>query len=349
MAAQNRQPDPSIEEDLYQSFYEYSFFKAVHLLEKFAPDREKLGQALVPSREPVRFKVSPGFSFPPSDIADLKEMPGHKAPEMEIAFMGLIGPSGLLPDWYNELAWRRQRKRDRSMIDFFNVFHHRLITMFYLAWKKHRFPENYQTGAQDRLSRYILCLAGLGTLSMVNVLGLPREALTFYSGLLSMPTASAIAIEAAVEYFSGTTTRIDQFIERDVLLEEDDWTRVGQANAKLGMDAVCGKLVRECQGKFRVNLGPVGYKKFMRLMPVGDLLLPVFSLIRYMVGIEFEFEMRIYLNKDEVPPSILDPNAPHQHRLGWSAWIASPGFAYGRDEHVTFQEYDLQQAKERTL
>jgi hypothetical protein len=36
-------------------------------------------------------------------------------------------------------------------------------------------------------------------------------------------------------------------------------------------------------------------------MPTGDLLVPIFSLVRYMVGIEFEFDIRIYLRKSDVP------------------------------------------------
>lgn len=349
MASTKREPGSSVSEDLFRHFYSYSFFKAVDLLEKSRPEKKKLGQAGIPSQEPVRFTVSPGFSFPPSDIRNLKEMPGGKVPEMDVAFLGLIGPSGLLPNWYNELAANRVRKRDTALVDFLNIFHHRLITLFYLAWKKHRFPENYQAGAGDRLSRYVLCLAGLGTHEMVRILGLPREALTFYSGLLSLPVASAMTIEAAVEYFSGASTRVDPFVEREVELEDSDRTCIGRNNACIGVDAVCGSLVRECQTKFRVNLGPVGYRMFLRLLPRGDLLLPVFSLIRYMVGIEFEFEIRIHLKKEDVPPCILGDNPIHTQRLGWSSWIASPGYCYPGDEHVTFQEYDLQKAKESTM
>jgi type VI secretion system protein ImpH len=345
MATQKRQSNTGIEAQLYSAFYEFSFFKAVALLEKFSPDKKRLGQTLEPSKEPVRFFVKPGFAFPPSDIAGLQKNTEDGPSEMEVAFMGLIGPSGLLPHWYNAHAIERKKKKDNTFTEFLNIFHHRLISLFYLAWKKHRFPENYQPGAGDRLSRYVLSLAGLGTKGMVGMLGLPRESLTFYSGLLSLPVASAASIEAAIEYFSGAKTRVDQFVQRDVPLEEEDVTRLGAANASLGKDAVCGSQVKECQTKFRVNMGPVAYQTYNRLMPAGDLLPPVFSLIRYMVGIEFEFEIRVYLKKEEVPLCVLGQKGISAAALGWTTWAASPGYDFDQHPYITFQENDLQQVK----
>ncbi len=345
MAPQKRQPDTDIEKQLEDEFYEFSFFKAVELLERFAVGREKIGDTLEPSKETVRFSVHPGFTFPPSDIQALK--PGNKdePAKMAVAFMGLVGPSGLLPNWYNELAVKQKKNKNHAYTDFLDMFHHRLISLFYLAWKKHRFPENYESGAGDRLSRYLLSLAGLGTSGMVGMLGLPRESLTFYSGLLSLPVASAAGIEAAIEYFSGARTRVEQFIEQSIELEKDDLTSLGAANASLGVDTVCGSCVTECQTKFRVNLGPVGFKTYLRLIPAGDLLLPVFSLIRYMVGIEFEFEIRVYLKKTAVPDCILGQMGPGAPLLGWTSWASSPGYKLCTDQYLTFQEEDLKQVK----
>lgn len=347
MATQERQSDPALSEQLFSRFYEFSFFRAVTLLENFAHKKKPLGKTLSPSNEPLRFGVKPGFVFPPSEISSLKKSDQEKPAMMEVAFMGLIGPSGVMPQWYNEFALERLRKKDPVIKDFLDMFHHRLITLFYLAWKKHRFPENYRPGADDRLSRYLLSLAGLGTPGMVGMLGLPRESLSFYSGLLSRPMASAVSIEAALEYFSGSKTRVIQFVERQVPLALEDRTSLGGSNASLGMDAVCGEFISECQTKFKVILGPVGYKKYMRLTPMGDLLLPVFSLIRYMVGIEFEFELTVTLKKEEVPPCILGQEGENRPLLGWSSWAASPVFNFKEDQQMTFQESDIRQIKQK--
>jgi type VI secretion system protein ImpH len=89
----------------------------------------------------------------------------------------------------------------------------------------------------------------------------------------------------------------------------------------------------------------VTYQTYQRLMPVGDLLMPVFSLIRYMVGIEFEFEIRVLLKKEEVPQCVLGRKGPDKAILGWTTWTSSPGYDFQEDQYITFQEVDLQQKK----
>ncbi|BBO88770.1 type VI secretion system baseplate subunit TssG [Desulfosarcina ovata] len=345
MAAKKRKSGADLKTQLFDRFYEFSFYRAVHLLERLSAGRSGLGQTLAPADEPVHFTVKPDFSFPPSDISMLGDNGPDAPATMQVAFMGLTGPSGVLPQWYTQLIMDRRKEKDHTLAAFLDIFNHRLITLFYLAWKKHRFPENYAFGAADRLSRYLLSFCGLGTPGLTRMIGLPEESLTFYSGLFSRPVASAVAIEAAVAYFSDCRVRVEQHVERIVELDSQDQTQLGSANASLGDDAICGSQVWESQTKFRVHVGPVDREKFVRLMPIGDLLVPIFSLVRYMVGIEFEFEIRIYLKKEEVPLCQLGASGGDAPMLGWTTWISSPGYAYTEDIFFTFQEYDLQLIK----
>jgi type VI secretion system protein ImpH len=341
MATKKRKPDSALKQQLADRFYEFSFYRAVHLLERFSENGKKLGGTLVPAEEPVRFNVKKGLSFPPSDISDFRLDEQLRIPRMEVAFMGLTGPSGVLPHWYTQLIMERSNEKDTALAAFLDMFNHRLISLFYLAWKKHRFPENYEAGGMDRLSGYLLSLCGLAMPGLTEKIGLPEESLSFYSGLLSQPVASAVTIEAAVAYFVEAPVRVEQFVERIVDLEPSDQTQLGTANASLGEDAICGSQIWESQTKFRVHIGSVEKAKFIRLMPSGDLLVPVFSLVRYMVGIEFEFDIRIYLKKEDVPLCRLGATDADEPMLGWTTWIASPGYTYEADIFFTFQEHDL--------
>ena len=341
MASKKRKSDTTLKGRLFSEFYRFSFFKAVDLIESFLTDKKPLGQTLVPGDEAVRFSVKPGFTFPPSDISNLEQGDEKTPVTMEVAFMGLIGPSGVLPQWYNELAIERVRQKDFSLTSFYDMFHHRLISLFYLAWKKHRFPENYQFGATDKLSHYMLSLIGMGTPGLTGRLGLSEESLMFYCSLLSRSVPSAVSIKASVEYFSDTAVDVQQFIDLMLPLNQVAQTQLGKANGQLGVDTVCGSYVWESQTKFRINLGPMDYCDFLRFLPTGDMLRPIFSLVRYMVGIEYEFEIRVYLKREEVPLCILDKETPTSPRLGWSAWIKTPGITHTDDPYVTFQENEL--------
>jgi type VI secretion system protein ImpH len=338
VASEKWEPDPSLKERLFKEFYRFSFFKAVYLLELLSPERKPVGRTLMPGEEVVRFSVKPGLSFPPSEIANLKQEDGKRPVNMEVAFMGLIGPSGVLPYWYNELAVERNRQKDFALTAFLDIFHHRLISLFYLAWKKYRIAENFMAGAKDRLSEHLLGLIGLGTPGLAGRIGVGRESLIFYSGLLSRPVPSAAAIEGAVEYFSGTRVGVEQFIDRTISVPPEDQTQLGVANGRLGVDALCGNSAWENQTKFRIHLGAMGYGHFLRLLPTGDLLRPIFSLVRYMVGVEYEFEVRLFLTREEVPPCVLGMESAASPRLGWSTWLKTPGIHHREDPHVTFQE-----------
>lgn len=354
MGSQKWQSGTSLKDRLLKEFYRFSFFKAVDLLENLFPDKKPLGQTLEPGKEVVRFSSKLGFAFPPSDISKIEHECAERPVDMEVAFMGLIGPSGVLPGWYNELAMEmdeiqrkandkeKRKEKYSSITAFFNIYHHRLISLFYLAWKKNQLSVSYQRGEEDRNLSYFLSLAGLGTPGLVKMIGLPEESLVcYYSGHLSRQVPSSVAIESTVKYFAGTSVHVQQFVSRIVPISPEDQTHIGQVNMQLGVDAVCGSYVWENQTKFRVHLGPMGYNDFSRFLPSGNMLHPCFSLLKYMVGIEYEFEVSLILKREEVPPCILGMDTPASPLLGWSTWIKSHGVIHNDHPYVIFQELDL--------
>ena len=338
MGTSKRHPNTAIEEQLEQEFYRFSFFKAVNLLESLSDDKKMLGQALVPDDEAVRFTANHSLNFPASEISALELNSEGEPASMEVAFLGLVGPTGVLPYWYTELVGERVRQKDTGLKDFLDMFQHRLVSLFYLAWKKHRFTANYQSGAKDRISQYLLGLIGLGSPGLADRIGVPEESLIFYSGHFSRAVSSAVSIQGAVEHFSGVRTRLEQFIERSLALEPEDQTQIGALNSELGVTTIVGSEAKECQTKFRVNMGPIQFSEFSKFLPSGDLLRSIFSLVKYMVGIEYEFEIRLILDRQEVPGVALGGDTA---MLGWSSWMKSPEYCSPVDPTVTFQEADL--------
>lgn len=341
MATKKRQSDSSVADQLYDEYYAFSFFKAVQLLESLSPEKKKLGQALVPSEEAVRFSVISSLVFPPSEISALKPADSAKPAHMEVAFLGLTGPSGVLPYWYTELVEERHNAKDDGLKDFLDLFHHRLISLFYLAWKKHKITVNYLEGARDQLSEKLLRLAGLGSETFLDRIGLPADSFAYYCGHLSKAVPSAISIASAVEHFVGTAAVVEQFVERVLMIDAEDRTAVGTSNGRLGVNAVAGSSICEAQTKFRVHLGPMSYAQYLTLLPCEGRLDSIFALIRYMVGIEYEFEVRLILKKEETPACVIGRKNVNSARLGWTAWPRKVSAAMTSDPYVTFSESDV--------
>lgn len=338
MAPEKRQTDSALKDRLFEEFYRFNFFKAVGLLEQLSPDKKPLGRTLVPGEEAVRFSSKPGLTFPASDISKIEQPDPSRPADMEVTFMGLVGPSGVLPHCYNEQVIERLLRKDRTLMAFYDMFHHRLISLFYLAWKKYRLTENYLPDAEDKISSFILCLTGMGTPGLLRSSGLrDKSLLYFFSGLLSKTAPSACLIEAVLGHVSGTTVKVEQFMEQLLPISPTDRTFIGAANGTLGVDAVCGSHTPDVQSKFRLVLGPVKYDNFLRLLPGGEMLRPIFALGKNIAGIEYEFDVRVVLEHGEVPACTLGAGHP---MLGETTWVHSAGFAYQSDPYAIFQEAD---------
>src|SRR4051812_40371430 len=140
MASAGGRADPSLEQTLFEEPYRFDFFQAIRLLERLRPELATVGREGPPVREIVRFLAHLSLKFPPSPIHQLERREqASVAPAMTVNFLGLTGPSGVLPHVYTELMMERVRHGDRSLVDFLDLFNHRLISLFYRAWEKHHF------------------------------------------------------------------------------------------------------------------------------------------------------------------------------------------------------------------
>ena len=198
------EPLQPLEERLFDSAYEYDFFQAVRLLHLMLDDRPGVGRIARPSEEPVRFKVRQSLEFPPSSIHSLSAE--TDPPRMVVAFLGLTGVQGALPHHYTEHILARAQSKDFAMAEFFDLFNHRIVSLFYRAWEKHHFPVRFQLAAAksetDEFTQYLFDWIGMGTAGMQGRLAVQDRALLRYAGLLGQTPACAVSLEAILrDYF----------------------------------------------------------------------------------------------------------------------------------------------------
>ena len=163
----DRKVDPrfeSIRAMLEREPYCVQFFQAVRLLERLYPERNPVGLFVSPSSEVVQFSSVPTLSFPPVRYRTCRPARDGQ-PKMFVNFMGLCAATGVLPHPYTEFLLERARAKDRVPGEFFDIFNHRIIALFYRGWQKYRFYIAYErTGASDDvISARLLDLIGLGT------------------------------------------------------------------------------------------------------------------------------------------------------------------------------------------
>ena len=182
----------------------------MRLLERMGSGKP-VGQFANPSEEAARFSSNPALVFPPSEIHSL-DWPEGKQPQVTVNFMGLVGELGVLPMPYTEFINDRIRSKDQTLRAFLDLFHHRIISLFYQAWEKYRFPVAFERDRDDRFTRYLLAFLGLGTNGLRNRLSVPDEALVFYTGLLGLQPRSTTALRQILHDYFAVPVEVEQFI-----------------------------------------------------------------------------------------------------------------------------------------
>lgn len=326
MASESWGNRASLKDELYARPARFEFFQAVRLLAKLqgpgaqvAPDD--------PADDFVRFRSSIDLAFPHADVVEISPAGERgRAPTLTVTFMGVAAPAsfGSLPTRYAQALLELEREKNTAARDFLDLFNHRLISLFYLAWEKYRLDAQYESGGRRRrFETALFSLIGLGTPGLAERLCMPERALLARAGTLASAPASAVALEGLVESYFGVDARIEQFVPGWYTLEPDERNRLGQASSRLGEDLVLGERVRLSEFKLAVRLGPLDWDHYQDFFPSSDGFRALDNLLRLATAQHYDLETRLALEADQVPPLRLERVPSEACRLGWSTWLCS--------------------------
>lgn len=359
-------------QELFDNPQQFDFFQAVRLLEMYVAQQRKhprasaIGSDIGPHTEPIRFRALPSLSFPAGQIAGLKaqkdaegQVADNKIPaDMTVSFMGLTGPNGVLPQHYTSLLIERShpRNKDQTLREFFDLFNHRAISLFYRAWEKYRFIFSYQRNLQDGefqddlFTRCLFSLVGLEVPGLRHRFQYDDQTIVSYGGLFAQRCRNVIGLKQLLSDYFRVEVEVRQFVGQWLYLPKDCQSSLPSTanpnglNLELGTSAVVGSRVWDVQSRIRVRLGPLTRQEFDRLIPqekgLGarngdeDRLTSIIELVRFYVGADKDFDIQLVLKKEEVPPfrfpltgkaklHSAEADDGYEPRLGWNTWMAS--------------------------
>jgi type VI secretion system protein ImpH len=300
------------------------------------PGRTAVGQFAHPETEVARFGAHPSLAFPASQIQSM-ECPDEGAAKMAVNFMGLTGPQGVLPNPFTSLIIERLRASDTSPRDFLDIFNHRIISLFYRAWRKYRFDVACEHGERDLFSRHLLSLVGLGTEGLRDRQAVSDDTLVYYAGLLAQRPRSAQALQQILADFFEVPVEIEQFAGAWYRLDPETQCRLSEGSSdsgELGLGAVVGDEVWDQQSKVRVVLGPLTLERYADFLPGGQSWEPLRSWVRFFSNDEWDFEVKLILEREQVPACTLGAEGSSGPQLGWVSWVKSKPFRRDPDDTV---------------
>ncbi len=341
MAAADRREDTPLIEHLRTEPQAFDPLQALLILERHAAREEAaeragrsapVGRDAHPKQEVVRFVSETALAFPPSDLTFYREEPEAEA-RLGVTFIGLHGPSGVMPQAYSELIQARIRDKDTSLAAFFDLFLHRAASFFMRAWTKYRLtaqtpPDETARDilpAEAGITGLIDALIGFGTEGLKGRLSVPHAALRFYAGALAGNPRSAVVLEAVLSDYFAEPIRVETFTPHWHRLPESERTKlVPQGFCRLGDEAVIGERIMRPEGAYRVALGPLSYERFRMFLPDRSPLRHLVHFARLFAGEALYFDVRLSLKKEDVPSLKLgDWGGGDGPRLGWNTWIGN--------------------------
>ena len=323
-------------EKLRREPFFFDFFQAVRLLERFLPERTSVGQFAHPNTEVARFTVHPSLAFPASQIQAM-DYPEDGPTNMMVNFMGLTGPQGVLPNPYTSLIIERLRASDSSPRDFLDIFNHRIISLFYRAWRKYRFDVAYEQGERDLFSRHLLSLLGLGSEGLRDRQAVSDDSLIYYAGLLAQRPRSAQALQQILADYFDVPVEIEQFAGAWYRLDPETQCRLSEGSSEsgeLGFGAVVGDEVWNQQSKVRVVLGPLTLERYVDFLPDGQSWEPLRAWVQFFSNDEWDFEVKLILEREQVPACTLGAEGASGPQLGWVSWVKSAPLGRDPDDTV---------------
>ena len=322
MAAKNRKtPDAiALHQALESEPYGFDFFQALRRLECTYQNKPKIGESRRAADDTIRLGQQPSMAFAPSTLASFKSGDAQQPAHLSVFFLGLFGPNGPLPLHLTEYAFDRQHNADDpTFARFADVFHHRILSLFYRAWANSQPTVNFDRPDQDRFSLYLGSTFGQGTDAFQHRDAMPDLAKLHYAGLLSCQNHNAEGLHAILNDFFKMPVDIEQFVGHWMELPEECCTRLAESHTTglLGMTAVVGAKVWDRQYKFCIKVGPIGLADYQRLLPDGDALTRFVAIVRNYAGDELLWDLNLILKKEETPPLALGKSG----HLGWTSWL----------------------------
>lgn len=333
---------------LAEAPYKYDFYQTLRRLECLRDDKPRWGEALRPIDEPVRLGQDPDLSFAPAPLASFEVGPGHP-PRLQVRLFGLCGPNGPLPIHLTEYVRERLRAAgDPTLSRFLDVFNHRFLALFYRAWAQAQPHVNHDRPETDRFSMYVGSFIGMATRPFRRRDAVQDQAKFFHAGALIRQVRNAEGLTHLLVHYFGLPVRIEEFVGHWLVLGVGERSYLGQEVA-LGAGAVLGARVWDRQHKFRIRLGPLTLAQYESFLPAppkprrgegepaspklrvsesepasprprrgeGERLQQLVDWVRTYLCFELDWDVRLLLKQDEVPPLKLGGGP----RLGWTTWL----------------------------
>jgi type VI secretion system protein ImpH len=342
MAAAGRRSLPDLTAELIGRPGAFDFVQAMRVAEDASAERGRpIGSDEVPAAEGVRLRGTTSLAFAPSPVGGARATAAGRI-ELLVDFLGLLGPSGVLPQHYTELAIRRLQAKDPTFVAFVDLLQHRAASLFHRAARKYRVALSHEHAWRWRIGtepfeRALASLVGRGSPALSDLRTAPDRAWILFAGHFARGSRSAQGLEKLLEAYLGAPVRVRSFVGRWLEIPEEHRSALPRRGAPgrnhaLGADCVLGSRSWDVQSSIGIEIGPLGAERFVELRPDGEQMRRLRKLVEGYLDRKTEFDVAVLVASGETLPARLSAPGAREARLGWTTWLTArdPARAQGR-------------------
>jgi type VI secretion system protein ImpH len=311
----------------------YQLFALLRLFECAHPELPRLGRATRPRDEALRIGQDPGLGFAAAAVARIEPAAGQRPARLVQRVLGVFGSNGALPTYLSEYAFERQHHaQDATFVRFADIFHHRMLSLFYRAWASSQPAVSLDRPDEDSFGTWVGALCGLGLPALRGRDAVGDFVKLGHAAIFGHNVKSADGLQIVLANHFRVPVRIAQWRAQWLAIPPSERSRLGcrHAFATLGEDVVIGERLWECQGKFRIVLGPLGFDDYQRFLPGGCSHRKLADLVRLYTGDELAWDLELVLQHRQVPRSWLG----NSMRLGYTSWVGVRQETHDADDLV---------------
>jgi type VI secretion system protein ImpH len=303
----------------------FDFFALLRKIDALERELPRTGEALRPRQEALRLAQAPELDFAPAALHRLEAREAGP-PRLSVRFFGLLGSMGPMPLHFTEFVRDRLHHHgDATLAHFLDLFHHRLLSLFYRAWAQSQPVVHLDRPREDRYRIWLGALAG----APAEAGALPPAALAFHAGWLADRSRHPERLVKVLRQIFGVQARIGEHVGQWLAIDDTERTHLGHARNRaersatpppvLGRTANAGSRVWDRQYRFRLHLGPLTLDQYHAFLPGGTAFGALEQWVRLLAGRELRWDLQLALAPAERP----EPRLGKATRLGLTSWLGT--------------------------
>lgn len=302
--------------------YAMDLFTLMRRLEASNNTRPKWGFANKYRDEILQFGQEPSSIFANSTIAKLYQYKNNRKPKVAINGFGLFGPNGVMPLVFTEYVKERMTHNDdHALGDFVDIFHNRLIMLFYRAWADANSCATLDY-RDEKFTDYIISLCAASFSKKQTADSIPSHSRWHNAGHLLRQARTAEGLKNILTGFFNVPVKIEEFVSRWLQLPDDEKTCLGNPKGtQLGIDTLLGSKVMSTQHHFQIQMGPLDQQQYEQFLPNTHKYRQLRDWVRTYVGMEFSWDIKLILDKKSCSTTGLALG--HKKCLGRNSWLGN--------------------------